>query len=98
MITCTGHTSVFSCRFWIMRELDMKDFNVSITHTTRRRKLRGGKVARYDHYCEYKDPLTCKRRRRLQSPEDAEAFRNALPPGGRGGFMMSARPHHVPGH
>lgn len=58
----------------------MKDFNVSITHTTRRRKLRGGKVARYDqYYCEYKDPLTRKRcRRAFNRRKDAEAFRNAL--------------------
>lgn len=58
----------------------MNDFNVSITTTTRRRKLTGGKVALYDqYYCEFKDPLTRKRRRRaFNRKKDAEAFRNAL--------------------
>lgn len=58
----------------------MNDFNVSITTTTRRRKLTGGKVALYpQYYCEYRDPLTRKRRRRaFNRKKDAEAFRNAL--------------------
>jgi len=34
----------------------MNDFNISITTTTRRRKLKSG-VALYDqYYCEYRDP------------------------------------------
>lgn len=58
----------------------MNDFNISITTTTRRRKLTGGKVALYpQYYCEYRDPLTRKRRRRaFNRKKDAEAFRNAL--------------------
>lgn len=58
----------------------MNDFNVSITSTTRRRKLTGGKVAHYEqYYCEYRDPLLKKRRRRaFNRKKDAEAFRNAL--------------------
>jgi hypothetical protein len=58
----------------------MNDFNVSITTTTRRRKLTGGKIALYpQYYCEYRDPLTQKRRRRaFNRKKDAEAFRNAL--------------------
>jgi hypothetical protein len=57
----------------------MNDFSVSITTTTRRRKLKSG-VALYDqYYCEYHDPLTRKRRRRaFNRKKDAEAFRNAL--------------------
>lgn len=56
------------------------DFKISITTTTRRRKLTGGKIALYDqYYCEYRDPLTRKRRRRaFNRKKDAEAFRNAL--------------------
>ncbi len=59
----------------------MKDnFNVSITSTTRRRKLANGSVAAYpQYYCEYRDPQTGKRRRRaFNRKKDAEAFRNAL--------------------
>jgi integrase len=58
----------------------MRDFNVAITSTTRRRKLSSGKVALYpQYYCEYRDPLTQKRRRRaFNRKKDAEAFRNAL--------------------
>ena len=59
----------------------MKDsFNVSITSTTRRRKLRNGMVASYpQYYCEYRDPKSGKRRRRaFNKKKDAEAFRNAL--------------------
>ncbi|MEW9836582.1 tyrosine-type recombinase/integrase [Mesorhizobium marinum] len=58
----------------------MNDFNVSITSTTRRRKLKGGKVVLYpQYYCEYRDPLLKKRRRRaFNRRRDAEAFRNAL--------------------
>ena len=42
-----------------------KTINISITSTTRRRRLRGGSLATYPQwYCEYKDPLTKKRRRR----------------------------------
>lgn len=58
----------------------MNDFNVSITSTTRRRKLRSGTVASYPQwYCEYREPLTRKRRRRaFNRKKDAEAFRNTL--------------------
>lgn len=58
----------------------MKDFNVSITSATRRRTLKSGEVALYpQYYCEYRDPLTKKRRRRaFNRKKDAEAFRNAL--------------------
>ncbi|MDX8518732.1 tyrosine-type recombinase/integrase [Mesorhizobium dulcispinae] len=58
----------------------MNDFRVSITHTTRRRKLKDGKVAHYDqYYCEYRDPkLNRRRRRAFNRRKDAEAFRNAL--------------------
>src|SRR6478736_2295993 len=54
--------------------------NISITTTTRRRKLKGGAVASYPQwYCEYKDPITRKRRRRaFNRKKDAEAFRTAL--------------------
>lgn len=55
-------------------------FNVSITSTTRRRKLSDGAVADYPQwYCEYKDPQTGKRRRRaFNRKKDAEAHRNDL--------------------
>lgn len=59
----------------------MKDnFNVSITSTTRRRKLADGTMAAYpQYYCEYRDPQTSKRRRRaFNKKKEAEAFRNAL--------------------
>lgn len=58
----------------------MNDFNVSITTTTRRRKLKGGTIATYPQDdCEYKEPLTSKRRRRaFDRKKDAEAFRNTL--------------------
>ncbi|MDX0769586.1 tyrosine-type recombinase/integrase [Sinorhizobium medicae] len=54
--------------------------NVSITSTTRRRKLANGTIASYPQwYCEYREPLTGKRRRRaFNRKKDAEAFRNAL--------------------
>ncbi|VTZ62311.1 tyrosine-type recombinase/integrase [Sinorhizobium medicae] len=55
-------------------------FNVSITSTTRRRKLANGTIASYPQwYCEYRDPVCDKRRRRaFNRKKDAEAFRNAL--------------------
>ena len=58
----------------------MKEFNVSITSATRRRKLKDGTVAEYpQYYCEYREPLTNKRRRRaFDRKKDAEAFRNSL--------------------
>lgn len=58
----------------------MTNFNVSITTTTRRRTLKGGKIALYPQwYCEYREPLTRKRRRRaFNRKKDAEAFRNSL--------------------
>ncbi|WP_459083041.1 hypothetical protein [Mesorhizobium sp. A623] len=58
----------------------MNDFNVSITTTTRRRKLKGGTIAAYPQwYCEYREPLTLKRRRRaFDRKKDAEAFRTSL--------------------
>lgn len=58
----------------------MNDFAVSITQTTRRRKLKDGKVALYpQYYCEYRDPKLKRRRRRaFNRRKDAEAFRNAL--------------------
>lgn len=56
------------------------EFRVSITSTTRRRKLRDGTIAAYPQfYVEYKEPQTRKRRRRaFNRKRDAEAFRNAL--------------------
>jgi integrase len=58
----------------------MNDFNVSITTTTRRRKLKDGAIREHHQwYCEYRDPLTRKRRRRaFNRKKDAEAFRNTL--------------------
>lgn len=58
----------------------MNEFRVSITTTTRRRKLRDGTIAAYDqYYCEFRDPQTRQRRRRaFKRKKDAEAFRNAL--------------------
>jgi integrase len=58
----------------------MNDFNISITTTTRRRKLKGGTISeRLQWYCEYRDPLTRQRRRRaFNRKKDAEAFRNGL--------------------
>jgi len=58
----------------------MTEFNVSITRATRRRKLKDGTTAEYpQYYCEYREPLTKKRRRRaFDRKKDAEAFRNAL--------------------
>lgn len=58
----------------------MNDFNISITTTTRRRKLSNGTVATYPQwYCEYREPLTRKRRRRaFNRKKDAEAFRTSL--------------------
>ncbi len=54
--------------------------NVSITTTTRRRKLIDGTLASYPQwYAEYKDPQTNKRKRRaFNRKKDAEAFKNAL--------------------
>lgn len=58
----------------------MNDFKISITTTTRRRKLSNGTIRPHEQwYCEYRDPLTRKRRRRaFNRKKDAEAFRNAL--------------------
>lgn len=58
----------------------MKDFRISITSATRRRELSNGTVAEYPQwYCEYKDPILNKRRRRaFNRKKDAEAFRNEL--------------------
>lgn len=58
----------------------MNDFAVSITTTTRRRKLRNGTIREHPQwYCEYREPQTRKRRRRaFNRKKDAEAFRNAL--------------------
>ena len=58
----------------------MNEFNISITTTKRRRKLSNGTVREHHQwYCEYRDPLTRKRRRRaFNRKKDAEAFRNAL--------------------
>lgn len=58
----------------------MNEFRVSITSTTRRRKLRDGTVALYPQwYAEFRDPQTRQRRRRaFNRKKDAEAFRNAL--------------------
>jgi integrase len=54
--------------------------SISITNTTRRRKLRDGTVAAYPQwYCEFRDPVVGKRRRRaFNRKKDAETFRNAL--------------------
>jgi integrase len=54
--------------------------NVSITKTTRRRKLKSGTIAAYPQwYCEYKDPKLVKRRRKaFNTRKDAEAFRTEL--------------------
>lgn len=58
----------------------MNSFKVSITSTTRRRKLKDGTIAAYPQwYCEYRDPQLNKRRRRaFNRKKDAEAFRNSL--------------------
>lgn len=58
----------------------MKEFNVSITSATRRRKLKDNTLAEYpQYYCEYREPLTNKRcRRAFDRKKDAEAFRNSL--------------------
>lgn len=58
----------------------MNDFKVSITTTTRRRKLSDGTLREHPQwYCEYREPQTRKRRRRaFNRKKDAEAFRNAL--------------------
>lgn len=58
----------------------MNDFKISITTATRRRKLANGALATYPQwYCEYKDPLTKRRRRRaFNRKKDAEVFRNTL--------------------
>ncbi|MEL3890450.1 tyrosine-type recombinase/integrase [Ferrovibrio sp. MS7] len=58
----------------------MNDFKVSITTTTRRRKLKDGRIAAHlQWYCEFKDPQTRKRcRRSFNRKKDAEAFRNSL--------------------
>jgi len=58
----------------------MNDFRISITTTTRRRKLTSGAISAHQQwYCEYRDPQTRKRRRRaFNRKKDAEAFRNAL--------------------
>ena len=58
----------------------MDEFRISITTTTRRRKLSDGTIAAYPQwYCEYREPLTRKRRRRaFNRKKDAEAFRNSL--------------------
>ncbi|MHA6646356.1 hypothetical protein ACX3P1_28075 [Mesorhizobium sp. A623] len=80
-ITCAGHYGVFlfSLFSFLMSNI-MNDFNVSITTTTRRRKLKGGTIAAYPQwYCEYREPLTLKRRRRaFDRKKDAEAFRTSL--------------------
>lgn len=54
--------------------------NISITTTTRRRKLANGTVASYlQWYAEYKDPKTKKRKRKaFNRKKDAEAFKAAL--------------------
>lgn len=56
------------------------EFNVSITNTTRRRKLKDGTIAAYpQYYCEFRDPQTKARRRRaFDRKKDAEAFRSSL--------------------
>jgi integrase len=57
----------------------MNDIHISITKTTRRRKLKGGTALYPQHYCEYRDPLTGKRRRKaFDTKKDAEGFRNGL--------------------
>jgi len=58
----------------------MNDFKISITTTTRRRKLSDGTMREHHQwYCEYREPQTRKRRRRaFNRKKDAEAFRNAL--------------------
>lgn len=58
----------------------MIDFKISITTTTRRRKLSDGTIREHQQwYCEYREPQTQKRRRRaFARKRDAEAFRNSL--------------------
>lgn len=80
-ITCAGYAAVFSWPFFpIGTSEKMNNFSVSITSTTRRRKLKNGTVAAYPQwYCEYRDPLSNKRRRRaFNRKKDAEVFRNSL--------------------
>ena len=59
--------------------------NISITSTTRRRKLKGGAVATYPQwYCEYKDPITGKRRPpRLQPEKGRRGIPDRSAPEGR---------------
>lgn len=80
-ITCAGYLGViFFGLFCPAESLNMNDFKVSITTTTRRRKLKDGTVREHPQwYCEYREPQTRKRRRRaFVRKRDAEAFRNAL--------------------
>lgn len=79
-INCAGCFAVFFSQFLSNASNKMKDFNISITSTTRRRKLSDGTIAEYPQwYCEYKDPILNKRRRRaFNRKKDAEAFRNDL--------------------
>jgi len=58
----------------------MTDFKISITNTTRRRRLKDGTLASYPQwYCEYREPKSGKRRRRaFNRKKDAEAYRNNL--------------------
>lgn len=80
-INCAGYFGVFSSGIFSFGTSNtMNEFNVSITSTTRRRKLTSGKVALYpQYYCEYRDPQTGKRRRRaFNRKKDAEAYRSSL--------------------
>ncbi|NKB84013.1 hypothetical protein HED51_14760 [Ochrobactrum grignonense] len=57
-INCAGCFAVFFSQFLSNASKKMKDFNISITSTTRRRKLSDGTIAEYPQwYCEYKDPI-----------------------------------------
>ncbi|MDX0440633.1 tyrosine-type recombinase/integrase [Sinorhizobium medicae] len=74
-------TPCFPRTFFIFSESIMNQtVNVSITTATRRRTLSSGTIASYpQYYCEYRDPVSGKRRRRaFNRKKDAEAFRNAL--------------------
>src|SRR5690606_24490992 len=77
---CRSPRRDFFRAFLPSESMNMNDFRVSITTTTRRRKLSNGTVATYPQwYAEYRDPQTQKRRRRaFNRKKDAEAFRNSL--------------------
>lgn len=56
-IYCTGHRAMIFWAFLPSESMNMDNFRVSITTTTRRRKLSDGTIASYPQwYAEYRDP------------------------------------------